>query len=382
MRITEFINPVLAVLHRNMLLNEAPIGTATISRSWNSNELGGNPSWDFKPLGNVGRFTVGTESAGNGVTNVLLVDRNDEIVGKLELVTTETDKNKFKFWRVFKAILKKDLQGRGIMPKVYAFIVNHGYNLRADEEQSIGSQILWAKLSKDPSVNVYAALHNQYTGEIEYSDVEGLKQLQANFHLYHDEMAEELKYIHNEIDSLKAIRDRVNDEYINIPKDVKDPEKYLSAEYDRLTTEINELELDLSELIRQHRLETQKDMYLLAIPAKKSDTVTESQHDRWAQLDREEELKALELVKKDGMNIMYVYLPSEAVQLAAVKQNPFAIYEIDEMKSKTVILTAILGMLKNESIHNAKSLTKDFKKQYPDWPEWAIIDRSIKALRK
>jgi len=87
------------------------------------------------------------------------------------------------------------------------------------------------------------------------------------------------------------------------------------------------------------------------------------------------------MVQIDGMNIMYLHNPREIVQLAAVKQNPYAIYEIDNLKSKTVILTAILGLLRRDSLRNAKRLTVEFRKKYPDWPEWETITRSLKAIQ-
>ena len=379
MRINEFYNPILALLHGNMLLSEAPIGTATLDRTWNSKELGGKPDESFKPLGKIGRFTIGVDSSWGGVTNVLVVDRKNEIVGKLELLATEPANKDVTFWGVFKAILRRDLQGRGIMPKVYAFIINHGYILHADSEQSAGGQNTWAKLAKDPTVNVYAALRDRQTGEIEYSDVEGITQLQANFYLYHDEMREELKYIENEIEAVRDIRDRVNNEYSDVDPDDKDAVQRISNEYDRLTDQIHELELDYSELNRQHREESKKDLYLLAIPAGKSIPVNEDDDDN-DELNREHQ-SDLKMVQIDGMNIMYIHNPRESVQLAAVKQNPYAIYEIDNLKSKIVILTAILGLLKKDAVINAKRLTVEFKKKYPDWPEWETITRSLKAIQ-
>ncbi len=379
MRITEFINPILSVLHRNMLLEE-PIGTAIVSRDWREYDLGGKPDDDFKILGRIGKYKIGIQSEWNDsidyAVDALIVDSTNKIVGKVNLVSEERRNRNIKFWTIHMSLLHRSLQGRGLMPKVYAFLVNHGYNLRADGEQSAGGQNIWAKLSKDPTVSVYAALYDEKTGKIEYSDVEGIKQLQANFYLYNDEMVEELKYIENEIESLRDIRDRINDDYNDIPADASDSEveEKLSKEWETITNKIGELELEYSKLKQQHREEARKEMYLVAIPAKKSDTVTESR--------KEQEEAELELVKKDGMLIMYMHNPSEAVQLAAVKENPFAIHEIENVKSKAVVLTAILAMIKTESLINAKGLAKDFKQRYPDWPEWAVIDRSIKALRK
>lgn len=382
MRVDEFFNPIIALLHRNMLLSEAPIGTAIVSRTWQGAMLGGEPDRDFKLLGKLGRFKIGVQSEWSDsidyAVDVLILNSSNISVGKINITRDDRSNKKIAFWSVHQSILRKDLQGRGIMPKVYAFLVNHGYNLRADSDQSAGGQNIWSKLARDPTVNVYAALYNEKTGEFEFSDVDGARQLQANFYLYQDEMDEELKYIENEIESLRDIRDRINDDYLALPKDDEEAEKKLDDEFNRLTAQIDKLDSEYSELKYKQRDEARKELYLVAIPADQSMPVNEDDDD---EEQRRENQSDLEMVQIDGMNIMYLNNPREAVQLAAVKQNPYAIYEIDNLKSKTVILTAILGLLKRDSLKNAKRLTIEFRKKYPDWPEWETITRSIRAIQ-
>lgn len=383
MRVDEFFNPIIALLHGNMLLSEAPISTAIINRNWREYDLGGKPDDDFKLLGKLGRFKIGVQPEwGDSIdyaVDVLILGSKNTVVGKVNITRDERSNRKIAFWSIHQSILHKDLQGRGIMPKVYAFLVNHGYNLRADSEQSAGGQNIWAKLARDPSVNVYAALYNEKTGETEFSDVDGARQLQANFYLYQDEMDEELKYIEHEIDSLRDIRDRINDDYLALPKDDEEAEKKLSDEYNRLTDQLDKLDSEYSELKYKQRDEARKQLYLLAIPAEQSIPVNEDDDEDEEQ--RRENQSDLEMVQIDGMNIMYLHNPREIVQLAAVKQNPYAIYEIDNLKSKTVILTAILGLLRRDSLRNAKRLTVEFRKKYPDWPEWETITRSIRSMQ-
>lgn len=376
----------------NEFITEAPINTVNVQKDWRKRELGNAPPTDFKPLGKVGKLTVGVLNENNYGIDIGVLWKDGTLCAKMELAKYMVSSKAF--WAVNAAFADDRLRGKGMIPKIYAFLVNNGYDLRADSDQSPGGQAIWAKLSMDPTVTVYAAKYDYKKDTWEYTAVEGIKQLQGQFYLYRDEMDEELKYIENEMESLRAIREKVNDTYIEVSKKVKHEDKpsekmtALMKQHDAISDKISELEIEYSDLRWDQNQEEMHDMFLLAvpealsIPAPKSDTVTESQHDRWAQLDREEELKALKLVKQNGMNIMYVHLPSEAVQLAAVKQNPFAIYEIDEMKSKTVILTAILGMIKDNNLRNAKSLTRDLKKQYPDWPEWATIVSSIKAMQR
>lgn len=99
-----------------------------------------------------------------------------------------------------------------------------------------------------------------------------------------------------------------------------------------------------------------------------------------------EELQ-LAAVTNRGNAIHYIKNPSEQVQLAAVKQNGLALGSIENPANKTVILTGILKMLKDKDfkLHNwdySISLYTRYKKQYPDWPEWAVIDKSLQAQKR
>lgn len=87
----------------------------------------------------------------------------------------------------------------------------------------------------------------------------------------------------------------------------------------------------------------------------------------------------LAAVKQFGIVIRFIHNPSEAVQLAAVTALGLALKHIKN-PSKTVIITAILSLIKNQYIDSASNpiITK-YKKQYPEWPEWAIITKSLNA---
>jgi hypothetical protein len=88
----------------------------------------------------------------------------------------------------------------------------------------------------------------------------------------------------------------------------------------------------------------------------------------------------LAAVKQNAIVIQRIKNPSDAVQLAAVKNQPWALQYIKKTRNKTVILTAILGMIKSDEFD--MKLYKEFRKKYPDWSEWAAIDQSLRTSRK
>ena len=111
----------------------------------------------------------------------------------------------------------------------------------------------------------------------------------------------------------------------------------------------------------------------------------------------------LAAVKQDGRAIQYIENPSEAVQLAAVQEYGFAIKYIrnpsedlqliavqkdgraigfiqPKSKNKQVILTAFLKQLKRVRFEFQYDTYYGYKRLYPDWTEWKIIDKALKDL--
>jgi hypothetical protein len=254
------------------IITEAPINTVHVEKGWRKRELGVKPPTDFKPLGKVGKLTVGVMDTNNYGSDIGVLWKDGTLCAKIELA-------KYMYissnpsWSVSAAFADERLRGRGAMPKIYAFLVNNGFELRADSDQSPGGQYIWAKLSQDPSVTVYAAKHDYKKDTWEYTAVEGVTQLQGNFYLYRDEMEEERKYIENEMESLRAIREKLNDTYIEVTKKTKDADRpspkmtELMNQYNAITDEIDKLDDEYRELRYSQDDEAKHDMFLLAVPA-------------------------------------------------------------------------------------------------------------------
>ena len=253
------------------LITEAPINTVNVQKGWRKHELGSVPPDGFKRLGKVGNLTVGIISQDNYGVDIGVLWKDGTLCAKMELAKYTVSSKAV--WAVSAAFADERLRGRGAMPKIYAFLVNNGFELRADSDQSPGGQYIWAKLSQDPSVTVYAAKHDYKKDTWEYTAVEGVKQLQGNFYLYRDEMNEELNYIENEIESLRAIREKLNDTYNAVTKKTKDVDRpspkmtELMNQYNEITDEINKLENEYRELRYAQDDEAKHDMFLLAVPA-------------------------------------------------------------------------------------------------------------------
>jgi hypothetical protein len=268
------IEPILKENRVNMRINEliteAPINTVNVEKGWRKRELGVKPPTDFKPLGKVGNLTVGIIDADLYGVDIGVLWKDGTLCAKMELAKYMISSKAF--WAVNAAFADERLRGRGAIPKIYAFLVNNGFDLRADSDQSPGGQYIWAKLSQDPSVTVYAAKHDYKKDTWEYTAVEGVKQLQGNFYLYRDEMDEELKYIENEMESLRAIREKLNDTYIKVTKKTKDVDRpspkmtELMNQYNALSNEIDKLDNEYRELRYSQDDEAKHDMFLLAVP--------------------------------------------------------------------------------------------------------------------
>lgn len=100
----------------------------------------------------------------------------------------------------------------------------------------------------------------------------------------------------------------------------------------------------------------------------------------------------LAAVQNNGRAIRYIKQPSEVVQLNAVRNTPFALTFIrtKDAKSKTVILTGILALLKGTITYKGTRLVEEFnyldalipnierfEPLYEDWDEWNLIENAL-----
>lgn len=102
--------------------------------------------------------TVETNTDG---TEIYLVSDDDDdnekegVVGKISLGPVTVRGRRA--YEVLGVQLVREYQGRGIIPTLYAFLVNDlGYVVKSGTEQSPGSAKLWAKLSTMPGITVHA----------------------------------------------------------------------------------------------------------------------------------------------------------------------------------------------------------------------------------
>ena len=85
-----------------------------------------------------------------------------------------------------------------------------------------------------------------------------------------------------------------------------------------------------------------------------------------------------ESVKTWPASIQYIRKSSEELQLLAVKKDGSVIKYIRKPASKTVVITAILKMIKDGRVDAEKTYEK-YRDKYPDWAEWAVIGKSLHA---
>jgi len=251
---------------------EDGIKTVPITKDYMSYYWGALPKSHVKPIGKIGVLTIAVDdSQAKGTApekEILVLDEKNRIQGIIWLSKSRSKKEP---WRIRGSALSNKLQGKGLMPKIYAFVVNNGIFLQSDYQQSPGGAQIWAKLADDPTVTVYGArkLGNKW----EYTNLETAnRRVAGNFNIYQNEEAEEIDEINRELEGLGNLVFKLSNKLKKLtqPKvraQYEDDLKGLEERIARLNAEKEEVKKRGKEADRAY-------IYLLAVPAKEA--VTES----------------------------------------------------------------------------------------------------------
>ena len=100
----------------------------------------------------------------------------------------------------------------------------------------------------------------------------------------------------------------------------------------------------------------------------------------------------LAAVQRNGEALELIKNPSEAVQIAAVEENPFMLYLIRDELPKEVIIRAILQLIRQlagpssedhyyDLVDAIKDAIRKYSKKYPEWEEWPTIKKAYKEFK-
>lgn len=199
-------------------------------------------------------------------TTQLSKESSDPVIIEGELLLTQNyTEDSVTLWQIKGAALGKNLRGKKLMPKIYAYLVKKGFFLRSDTDQSKGGMKIWAELAKIPGITVYAAREDVH-GKMDYTAVDGDEVLAGDFPIYRNEGVDEYT---NEI---KAARSQYNVLLAQSEK-VSDPQQLekMQSDLDFLDNHIRKLTKERDEIYNDDRLSRQKNelIYLLATADKK-----------------------------------------------------------------------------------------------------------------
>lgn len=300
---------------------EDSINTVPVSKDYMNYYWGEKPESHVTPMGKIGILTIAVDDHKNRGTapekEILVLDEKNRIQGKILLYKSRSKKEP---WRIRGSALSHKLQGKGLMPKIYAFIVNNGIFLQSDYQQSPGGGQIWAKLADDPTVTVYGArnLGNKW----EYTNVEAQdRRVAGNFNIYSDEETEELEEINRELKGLDNLVFTLTNKLKKLtrPKFRAQYEEDLKGLNDRILR----LNAEKKEVKKRGKDADRAYIYLLAVPA--TEAVTESVAGKMNAANQAA-TRGLHTYKDgDGMNNDYTqYRLSMAVAMADGK-TPFTI---------------------------------------------------------
>lgn len=298
---------------------EDGINTVPVTKDYMGYYWGEKPESHVKPIGKIGILTIAVDdSQAKGTApekEIVVLDEKNRIQGKILLYKSRSKKEP---WRIQGSALSHKLQGKGLMPKIYAFIVNNGVFLQSDYQQSPGGAGIWAKLADDPTVTVYGA--RKLGGKWEYTNVEAQgRRVAGNFNIYQDEETEELEEINRELEGLGNLVFKLTNKLKTLTK------PKFRAQYEEdlkgLNDRIMRLNAEKEEVKKRGKDADRAYIYLLAVPAKEA--VTESVSGKM-NIANQAATRGLHTYKDgDGMNNDYTqYRLSMAVAMADGK-TPF-----------------------------------------------------------
>ena len=255
-------------------LSEDRITQVDVEDDWHPGNVGKDLLMysNVKPIGKLGPIYLYQKKIGVMnmsvfiTTNPLSVESNAEVIIKGELLLTKNyTEDSVTLWQVKGTSLDKSLRGKGLMPKIYAYLIKKGFFLRSDTDQSKGGMKIWAALSKVPGITVYAASEDVH-GNMKYTSLEGDDKLAGDFPIYKnegtDEYTNEIKTTRSQIATILAQSEKVTD-----PAQIEK----MQADIDFLEDHVRKLTKERDKIYNDDSLSRRKQeiIYVLAVADKK-----------------------------------------------------------------------------------------------------------------
>lgn len=258
---------------KNESINE--VSSVDLPKSWGwigSTDWEGKNTKYVKKLGRLGGYDVVLEQYGNNSRKVFLVtgkNENSALDRKpISLIEFERDygnREGMDYWIAKATIIHPSWQGKGIAPKLYAFLCKKGWTIRSDDLQSQGGKKIWIALSKVPGITVYAAKNDNGNWELSDIDNDVDDFLRSGFNTYDTELKNEVKEIERELDFVQDKIREVWDDYNSIDKTDTANLARLKKEYADLRTMEKKLQDEqVDAQSKQNWNEEHEDVYLFA----------------------------------------------------------------------------------------------------------------------
>lgn len=258
---------------KNESINE--VSSVDLPKSWG---WIGNTDWEgkntnyVKKIGRLGGYDVVLEQYGNNSRKVFLVtDKNENSAldrKPISLIEFERDygnREGMEYWIAKATIIHPSWQGKGIAPKLYAFLCKKGWVIRSDDLQSQGGKKIWIALSKIPGITVYAAKNDGGNWELSDIDNDVDDFLRSGFHTYDTELKNEVKEIERELAFVENKIREVWDDYSSMDKTDTANLARLKKEYADLRKMEKKLQDErLDAQSKQNWNEEHEDVYLFA----------------------------------------------------------------------------------------------------------------------
>lgn len=234
---------------KNESINEVSSVDLPKSWGWIGSTDFGSTDWEgkntkyVKKIGRLGGYDVVLEQYGNNSRKVFLVtDKNENSAldrKPISLVEFERDygnREGMEYWIAKATIIHPSWQGKGIAPKLYAFLCKKGWVIRSDDLQSQGGKKIWIALSKIPGITVYAAKNDGGNWELSDIDNDVDDFLRSGFNTYDTELKNEVKEIERELAFVENKIREVWDDYSSMDKTDTANLARLKKEYTDLRT--------------------------------------------------------------------------------------------------------------------------------------------------
>lgn len=294
MEIAQAVNGVdaskLERMYANGRTNHEPINeisSVELEKDWgfiDRSDWKGKNTRNSKRIGTLNGLYVVVEDFSQYHKIVFLIE--PETYKEVGMIDCEVDwlEKGSQYWITKVTIIAPEYQGRGLAPKLYAFLCKKGWMLRSDDMQSGGGKKIWVALSKIPGITVYAG--QKKGGKWKLSDIDNdvNDYLRSGFTTYDNETAEQRSEIQNEGKSIVRIMKELEAKMQDMDPSAKEEQAKAKKDYAELSKMLRKVTVDLKALDRKAGRMEHEDVFLFAhkahdprydepkIPAKESVT--------------------------------------------------------------------------------------------------------------